>query len=460
MTGEKRPGQARIGRNRADSCVKVCHSVALCRHPEGGELWPGSNLVVSLSRTLQALHEMIRLRDLGPGIVIAATGLGAGDLIAASVAGAKYGIAIVWAALIGALLKFTLNEGLARWQLATGTTLLEGWVRRLPRFWSLYFFVYLLLWSFIVAGALMAAAGLAVHALVPAVSVKAGGIVQSLLAALLVLFGRYRLLEVMMKFFIALMFAVVLYCAVALQPDWGSVIGAIAVPRLPQGSVFFLLGVIGGVGGSVTLLSYGYWIRERGWSGPAQLRQVRTDLLVAYGLTGLFGIAIIVVAAGVSPALMSGSEMVLAVAGQMGATLGEVGKWCFLIGFWGAVFSSMLGVWQGVPYLFADFVYEWRNRDDEKLIDTGSVAYRAYLAFLAIPPMILLWAGKPVWVVLIYSVAGAAFMPLLAGLLLYMNGLRSWLGPLRNRWSANLALLAALALFAILFVEKLIETVQ
>jgi Mn2+/Fe2+ NRAMP family transporter len=402
----------------------------------------------------------MRLRDLGPGIVIAATGLGAGDLIAASVAGAKYGIAILWAALIGAVLKFTLNEGLARWQLATGTTLLEGWVRRLPRFWSVYFFVYLLLWSFIVAGALMAATGLAVHALVPAVSVETGGAVQSLLAALLVLFGRYRLLEVMMKFFIALMFSVVLYCAVALQPDWGNVIGAIVVPRLPEGSVFFLLGVIGGVGGSVTLLSYGYWIRERGWRGPAQLRQVRTDLLVAYGLTGLFGMAIIVVSAGVAPEVMSGSTMVLAVAEQMGATLGEVAKWCFLIGFWGAVFSSMLGVWQGVPYLFADFVHEWRNTGDEKAIDTGSVPYRAYLAFLAVPPMILLWAGKPVWVVLIYSVAGAAFMPLLAGLLLYMNGLRNWVGPLRNRWPANLALLAALVLFAVLFIRKLIEMVE
>ena len=128
----------------------------------------------------------MRLRDLGPGIVIAATGLGAGDLIAASVAGAKYGVTIVWAALLGALLKFTLNEGLARWQLATGTTLLEGWVRRLPRFWSVYFFVYLLLWSFIVAGALMAATGLAVHALVPAISVEAAGAAQSILAALLV----------------------------------------------------------------------------------------------------------------------------------------------------------------------------------------------------------------------------------------------------------------------------------
>jgi Mn2+/Fe2+ NRAMP family transporter len=400
---------------------------------------------------------MPRLRDLGPGIVIAATGLGAGDLIAASVAGARYGIAMLWAAVIGALLKFTLNEGLARWQLATGTTLLEGWVRRLPRFWSVYFFVYLLLWSFIVAGALMSATGLAVHALAPAVSVEAGGAVQSILAAVLVLFGRYRLLEILMKFLIALMFAVVLYCAVALRPDWGSVLGAIAVPRLPEGSGFFLLGVIGGVGGSVTLLSYGYWIRERGWSGSGRLRQVRVDLLVAYGLTGLFGIAIMIISAGVSPGVLAGSGMVLAVAGQLGATLGEVGTWCFLIGFWGAVFSSMLGVWQGVPYLFADFVHEWRNTDGEKLIDTGSAAYRAYLAFLAIPPMILLWAGKPVWVVLIYSVAGAAFMPLLAGLLLYMNGLRDWLGALRNRWPANLALLAALALFAALFVQELIE---
>jgi Mn2+/Fe2+ NRAMP family transporter len=400
---------------------------------------------------------MIRLRELGPGIVIAATGLGAGDLIAASVAGAKYGVAILWAAVMGAILKFTLNEGLARWQLATGTTLLEGWVRRLPRFWSVYFFVYLLLWSFIVAGALMAATGLAIHALVPAVSVEAGGAVHSLLAAALVLLGRYRLLEVMMKFFIGLMFAVVLYCAVALQPDWGAVAAGIVVPRLPEGSVFFLLGVMGGVGGSVTLLSYGYWIRERGWSGPERLRQVRTDLLVAYGLTGLFGIAIMIIAAGVSPEVLSGSKMVLGVADEMGATVGDIGKWAFLIGFWGAVFSSMLGVWQGVPYIFADFVHEWRRSPDEKVIDTRSVPYRAYLAYLALPPMILLWAGKPVWVVLVYAVAGAAFMPLLAGLLLYMNGFRDWLGPLRNRVAGNLALSATLVLFSVLLVNKLLS---
>lgn len=402
---------------------------------------------------------MIRLRHLGPGIVIAATGLGAGDLIAASVAGARYGTAVLWAAIVGAVLKFALNEGLARWQLATGTTLLEGWVRRLPRFWSIYFFVYLLLWSFIVSGALMAATGLAAHALVPAVSVEAAGVVHALLAAVLVLLGRYGLLEWLMKFFIALMFAVVLYCAIALKPDWTGVLTGMLVPRLPQGSLFFLLGVVGGVGGSVTVLSYGYWIRERGWSGPERLGQVRLDLGVAYVLTGVFGIAIMIVSAGVSPEVVSGSTMVLGVAERLGATLGEAGKWAFLVGFWGAVFSSMLGVWQGVPYLFADFVHEWRGNTTDKVIDTRSTPYRIYLAYLALPPMLLLWLGKPVWVVLIYAVAGAAFMPLLAGLLLYMNGYRDWLGGLRNRWPANVALVAALGLFALLLVRKLADSV-
>jgi len=43
------------------------------------------------------------LRQLGPGIAIAATGVGAGDLVAASLSGKEYGYAVAWAALVGAL---------------------------------------------------------------------------------------------------------------------------------------------------------------------------------------------------------------------------------------------------------------------------------------------------------------------------------------------------------------------
>ena len=54
---------------------------------------------------------------LGPGFVVAATGVGAGDLIAASVAGRRYGLAVLWIVVVGAALKWVLNDGVARWQL-------------------------------------------------------------------------------------------------------------------------------------------------------------------------------------------------------------------------------------------------------------------------------------------------------------------------------------------------------
>jgi Mn2+/Fe2+ NRAMP family transporter len=86
---------------------------------------------------------------LGPGFVVAATGVGAGDLIAASVAGHRFGLAVLWVVILGAVFKWVLNDGISRWQLATGTTLIEGWTRRLPRAVGWYFMGFLILWSFL-----------------------------------------------------------------------------------------------------------------------------------------------------------------------------------------------------------------------------------------------------------------------------------------------------------------------
>jgi Mn2+/Fe2+ NRAMP family transporter len=390
-------------------------------------------------------------RDIGPGLVIAATGLGAGDLIAASVAGAQYGTAVLWAALLGAIMKFVMNEGLTRWQLATGSTLLEGWVQRLPKIVSIYFFIYLLIWSFIVAGALIAGTGLAAHALFPGLSVEVWGVVHSLAALMLVFIGRYALLETLMKFFMGLMFIVVLVCAFLVAPAPSELVAGLFTPAVPEGSILLVFGVIGGVGGSVTLLCYGYWIRERGWTRPRDLRRSRNDLAVAYALTGLFGMALMIIAAGVRPEVITGPHLALGIASQLETVAGPFGKWCFLVGFWSAVFSSMLGVWQGIPYLFADFVQQYTHQPGAPVaIDTRSPVYRGYLLYLAIPPILLLQVGKPVWLVITYAVAGAFFMPLLALLLLYMNNRRAWLGGLRNGVATNLVLLGSVLVFGIL----------
>jgi Mn2+/Fe2+ NRAMP family transporter len=402
----------------------------------------------------------VSLRQVGPGIVIAATGLGAGDLIAASVAGARYDYALLWAALLGAILKFALNEGLARWQLTTGTTLLEGWRQRLPAVVSWYFLAYLLVWTVVVAAALMAACGLATHALFPSVGVTEAAIGHSLLALVFVLTGRYRWLEPVMKFLILLMFVVVLACAWQIFPGWASILKGLFVPAVPQGSTWFLLGVIGGVGGSVTLLSYGYWIRERGWTTADQLPQVRLDLFVAYAMTAVFAIAVMLISAGVQPEVMQGSNMVLSVASHLGSVVGDTGQSLFLIGFWAAVFSSMLGVWQGVPYLFCDFLQAGKQQAERQPIETSCLSYRSYLVFMALVPMVLVNVGKPVWLVVLYAVVGAMFMPLLAVLLLYMNNRRSWMGVAANGKYANTALGAALVLFGVLLVQKIQANLQ
>ena len=77
--------------------------------------------------------------------------------------GANYGVVPLWAIALGAFLKFVLNEGIARWQLATGLTALEGWAEYLPSWVEIYFGVYLVCWTVAVSAALTNATGLPHH---------------------------------------------------------------------------------------------------------------------------------------------------------------------------------------------------------------------------------------------------------------------------------------------------------
>ena len=77
------------------------------------------------------------MRLIGPGLLVAAAGIGAGDIVSATMAGSAHGLTLLWVVVLAAALKGFLNEGIARWQLATGTTAIEGWSLHLPRWTSL-----------------------------------------------------------------------------------------------------------------------------------------------------------------------------------------------------------------------------------------------------------------------------------------------------------------------------------
>src|SRR4030095_16691672 len=96
-----------------------------------------------------------------------------------TIAGAEYGLTLVWALAAGVVLKFAITEGAARWQLATGDTLMEGWRDHLPRAAVLGFFIYFVVWSYFVSSALVAASAMVPAAVVPSVPLPVWGFIHA-----------------------------------------------------------------------------------------------------------------------------------------------------------------------------------------------------------------------------------------------------------------------------------------
>ena len=397
------------------------------------------------------------LTIVGPGLLVAATGVGTGDLATGSFAGSMLGTAILWAVIIGALLKFSITEGIARWQLSTGTTVIEGVARHLGPLPLYVFLPYLILWTFFTASAMMSGCGVTLHALIPVFTDPATGkvvfgILSSIVGVALVYIGGYRLFEKIMTVCILLMFVTVVYTAIALWPGTEAVLQGVFMPTIPDfdgEGLTWTVALIGGVGGTVTVLSYGYWIREEGRDKASDIPICRIDLGTGYLMTAIFGMSVVIIGSNVEVS-GGGAMLIVALAEQLRGPLGEAGKWLFLVGAAGAVFSSLLGTWQATPYIFADSWRLFRNRDvatASEAVATSSPLYRSYLAALAIIPMLGLFTDFRE-VQKLYAVTGAFFVPMLALVLLLLNGRKEWVGARnRNGVLATIILLVAVIFF-------------
>ena len=177
-----------------------------------------------------------QLRYVGPGIVIAVTGVGAGDMVSSLVAGTDFGMVLLWAVVLGAILKYFLTEGIGRWYMASGQTILQGW-RSLGRWATWYFVIYLFIVTFGFGAAVTSTAALAVDAAFPGVlPLWAWAALHSVAAFIIVGIGRYGLFETIMKAFAALKFGIVILLAILLAPSLGEIaIGF--VPRIPEGAL-------------------------------------------------------------------------------------------------------------------------------------------------------------------------------------------------------------------------------
>jgi Mn2+/Fe2+ NRAMP family transporter len=397
------------------------------------------------------------LKLAGPGLIVAATGIGSGDVVSATVGGARYGVVLLWAIAVGAFFKFVLSEGIARWQLATGLTALEGWAAHLPSWVKYYFGAYLLLWTVAVSAALTNATGLGIANLTGGAIPQAWGAVgHSLVGFAFVWIGGYDWFERLMKLLVGIMGFSILICAVLIVTDWSTVLQGLMTPRIPAASGTYVLSIIGGIGGSITMLSYNYWMREEHMSGAGWLGYVRGDVAIAYLFTAIFGMSIMLIANQafyLTGLEITDAEAVPRMAEVLGTLLGTFGVYAYSLGFWAAVFASLLGVWQSVPYLYADFygVIERLPAEGRHAVtQVTSTPYRLALAFITLAPLPFAFTGRPLIIIVIYTIVGSLFVPFLAATLLYLNNRVQWSAAVpHNQWTTNLLLAAILVLFAV-----------
>lgn len=395
---------------------------------------------------------------IGPGIVAAATGVGSGDLVATLIAGSRFGYALLWAAVIGCIVKIALAEGSARYHLATGTTILDGW-KSMGRWTSWYFGIYILIWGFVYGATAMSATALPLAALFPILPLWGWAMISGIMGAVFIWMNQYQAFENVMKFFIGLMFVIVIGIAIMVVPSMGGMAGGL-VPTLPEGSLIYTLGLIGGVGGTITMAAYGYWVNAKGWRDPKWMGIMRLDNRVAYLITGIFVIAMLIIGAellySAQIALSTGDRGLLDLDEVLRDRFGPFVSVLFLVGFWATAFSSILGVWHGVSLLFADF---WRNHVKGEVADTRegldrTPAFRFYVLWLTFPPMMLLAFGRPFGLVILYGALGAFFMPFLALTLIWLLNSSRVPKEWRSGWLSNGLLAASAALFIILCLNE------
>jgi Mn2+/Fe2+ NRAMP family transporter len=401
-------------------------------------------------------------RVVGPGLVVAATGVGAADLVATLVAGAKFGYALLWVAVLGAVIKVVLVEGAGRFSLASGRTIFEGW-RSIGRWTTWYFAPYIVVWGLVYGATAMSSSALPVVAIFPDLSFRWTAVAFGLVGLAMVWFGSYVTFERITVALVGVMFVTIVGAAAVTTPNLGEIVLGLR-PILPDDSLINVLALAGGVGGTITLAAYGYWLREKGWSTPRFMKVMRIDNSVAYAATAIFVVATLIVGAelfySANIAVDTDEGALVEVSDVLAERYGETFRYLFLVGFWAASFTSLIGVWSGVSLMFADFVGNLRNLPPGHAdTRTGGRFFKLYLLWLTFPPMLLLLLDQPVGLILAYGTLGALFMPFLAITLLVLLNRRADAVPRqwRNGWLSNSLMALCAVLFLALAVNELRE---
>jgi Mn2+/Fe2+ NRAMP family transporter len=393
-----------------------------------------------------------RLLALGPGIVFALTVLGPGDFISNAASGAGYQYALLWALAVSVIFRFVWLDTSARYVLSTGESLIDGYSRFGPAF-TWFLFVAMITIRILANLYKVILCGSTAMLLLPLPG-EHGALLYTLfftaLGYLMCAGGGYSVLERVLKVLLVALGAALVAAAVLARPDWAAVARGLAVPGLPNHnglyhSLFLLLALIGTEAGSLTNVTYSYFVRRRGWTDLSARDAQRSDLIFSVGSIFVMSALVQIAAAGTLHAAHATPHSAADLVAMFAGSLGVAGRIIFAFGLCACAFSGFVGCTAGYALMAVD---AWRKLMPR--CETGSdTMRRRFVVLFCVVPLALYApaAGRPVWLVLAVSALMAVLIPILAVALIRLGSDRQRLGAFANRWGSN-AVLATLAVAA------------
>jgi len=383
-------------------------------------------------------------KKLGPGILLAATSIGASHLVHAPRAGALFGFNLLWLVLAAHLFKYPAFEFGPRYAAATGHHLLDGYARVPgPRNWALYLFLL----STVLQGIGVLAAVVNVSGCVVATwtgdpgAIVGLGVTRAELFSLgiialvlqLIVAGGFSWLDHLNKVMMAILALATVLAFVPVLPE-PSEVARLVIPSLPDGSIVLVAAILGWMPTGIDVsVWHSFWTLEKlaslgedthSPSAADHRRQLRTslfDMRVGYGLsliTGLMFLCLGAVHLAGRGAELSGVQFAEAISSAYTAILGRWMYHVFMLTAFFAMFSTSYVVIDGFSRSFSEALAVIRPSLAAPLTKRKTLLSFMFFS-AAFAAATIIWVGNPVKLVVSASLVSLAAAPVLYGLSLF-----------------------------------------
>jgi manganese transport protein len=388
-----------------------------------------------------------RVKFLGPGLIIAGSIVGSGELIATTTLGAKVGFYALWMVIVSCLIKVVIQEELGRYTIGSGETALRALDRipgRLHVSWVIWFWIVMTLAVTLQLGGIVGGVGQALHLAWPRISANGWTVIVTVAGIALTVRGYYATVERLAIFMVVLFTFITLACAVLVQwtPHaftWAQFAEGLTL-KLPKGGAGIALAVFGITGvGATELVMYPYWAVEKGYArfvGPTDsteawlarakgwIRVMHVDIVVAMVVFTIATIAFYILGAAVLHGMdkvPQGYEMVATLSNMYTESIGGWALFLFLVGAFFVLFSTFFVYIASLARMATDCLKVLGLIDFENYQERLRWIGIFCVVFPVLYCVLYITFAAPVYMVLIGGVMQASFLPILGFSALYLR---------------------------------------